>query len=262
MTPPLITQLKYCTIVGGRTIALSFVTKSRGLIASLNRGCRLAKGKYIAWMDADDICDVRRLETQVSFLEAHPEIGIVGSGVLIVDEQGEVIHHQAMPTRPALIHWHLAFENCFVNSSVMMRRDVAQSLNYYSPGVLLAEDYDLWSRALVVTRLTNLPDVSVQRREWGGNISTVRFSEMELTACTISRSILEGILGRAVDVETVACARRFLVLRQPPRSMEEVRSVALLCGICIRITKQIVRLRRTIPGSWPGMLASSSPDWP
>jgi len=202
--------------------------ENRGLIASLNRGCRLAKGKYIARMDADDICDVRRLETRVSFMEAHPEIGIVGSGALIVDEQGEVIHHQAMPTRPALIHWHLVFENCFVNSSVMMRRDVAQSLNYYRPGLLLAGDYDLWSRAVAVTRLTNLPDVLVRRREWGGNIITVHFSEMELTACTISRSILEGLLRRAVDAETVACTRRLLVLRQPPRSMEEVRIVASL----------------------------------
>lgn len=202
--------------------------ENRGLIASLNRGFSLAKGKYIARMGADDICDVRRLEMQVAFLDAHPEIGIVGTGVLIVDEHGAVIHRQVMPTHPRLIDWHLAFENCFIHSSVMMRRDVVQALGYYRSGALHAEDYDLWSRARAVTRLTNLPDMLVRRREWGGNICTVHFLEQEHTACIISRSMMEGILGRLMDLETVACARRLLVIRQPPRSMEEVRRIESL----------------------------------
>src|SRR6266849_5646808 len=48
-----------------------------GLIASLNRGCRLAKGRYIARMDADDISLPTRLEKQFRYLEAHPEVGVL-----------------------------------------------------------------------------------------------------------------------------------------------------------------------------------------
>jgi glycosyltransferase involved in cell wall biosynthesis len=51
--------------------------KNRGLIASLNRGLDMARGKYVARMDGDDISRPERFERQVSFLERNPEIGIL-----------------------------------------------------------------------------------------------------------------------------------------------------------------------------------------
>src|SRR5918996_2481069 len=51
--------------------------ENQGMIAALNRGCRLARGKYIARMDADDISLPRRFERQLEFMEGHPQIGIL-----------------------------------------------------------------------------------------------------------------------------------------------------------------------------------------
>ena len=141
--------------------------ENSGVIASLNRGCKLAKGKYIARMDADDVCHPVRLEKQISFLEKHPEVGILGSAAFIVNEFGATVDQIVVPANPALIQWHLAFENCFVHSSVVMRRDVLQALDYYRSGARHAEDYDLWSRATDITRLTNLPDSLMKRRGMG-----------------------------------------------------------------------------------------------
>ena len=52
--------------------------RNKGQLASLNRGIREARGKYVAIMDADDICAITRIEEQVAYLEAHPAIGVVG----------------------------------------------------------------------------------------------------------------------------------------------------------------------------------------
>ena len=55
--------------------------ENQGMIAALNRGCRMAQGQFIARMDADDISLPHRLERQLRFMDGHPEIGILGTSV-------------------------------------------------------------------------------------------------------------------------------------------------------------------------------------
>src|SRR6266480_6486765 len=60
--------------------------ENSGLIEALNRYCRVAAGKYIARMDADDISLPARLEKQFRFMETHPEVGVLGTWIQDVDE--------------------------------------------------------------------------------------------------------------------------------------------------------------------------------
>ncbi len=83
-----------------------------GLIAALNKGCRIAKGKYIARMDADDVSLPQRLERQVQYMEEHPKIGVLGTGIRYIDETGrlgKILHN---PINPNLVkfylHWRTA----------------------------------------------------------------------------------------------------------------------------------------------------------
>src|SRR5215467_3612831 len=59
-----------------------------GLPKSCNRGIAAARGNFIARMDADDVCVHDRFEKQLKFLRDHPEIGIVGSDMQVIDESG------------------------------------------------------------------------------------------------------------------------------------------------------------------------------
>src|SRR3954471_23282431 len=61
---------------------------NRGLAASLNTVWKLAKGDLLARMDADDVSMPERLERQVGFMEAHPEIAVLGTGAELVDKKG------------------------------------------------------------------------------------------------------------------------------------------------------------------------------
>ncbi len=65
--------------------------RNLGLTRSLNKGLRLVRGEYLARQDADDISLPKRLEMQVKFLDAHPEVGVVGSALEIIDENGNTI---------------------------------------------------------------------------------------------------------------------------------------------------------------------------
>ena len=64
---------------------------NQGITKSLNRGIKNSKGKYIARMDADDVCDPKRFEFQIQFLEKHPNTDIVGSMVSLISEKNEVM---------------------------------------------------------------------------------------------------------------------------------------------------------------------------
>ncbi len=80
---------------------------NKGLASRLNQCVRLARGRYIARMDADDVAYPQRLERQVQYLETHRDIDLLGTGAVIFRGEGEVIgryptasSHEAICARP------------------------------------------------------------------------------------------------------------------------------------------------------------------
>ena len=136
-----------------------------GLTKSLNHGLGLAAGNFVARMDADDVAMHHRLERQVDFLRLHPGIGIVGSSRLIIDEKGAVL-----ATAPALqddvrIRWKCLLGNPFAHPAVMLRRDVLEPHGMrYEETCRTAQDYELWTRLLSVTRGANLAEPLLRYR--------------------------------------------------------------------------------------------------
>ena len=163
-----------------------YTQENCGLIATLNRYCRIAVGKYIARMDADDISLPTRLEKQFHFLERYPEIGVLGTWIQDVDEKRAPIIEWPVPADPVVVRWFLFFGNCIAHPSVMMRRDLLDRLGYYRPDAIHVEDYDLWIRAAEVTRLANLPEVLTQYRVSSGSVSRQNARLQEERASALS----------------------------------------------------------------------------
>jgi glycosyltransferase involved in cell wall biosynthesis len=201
--------------------------ENRGLTASLNKGCKLARGEYIARMDGDDISLPDRLAKQVRYMETHPEIGVLGTWVEYIDESGKTYGQWRMPTQPALVGWSLIFGTCLAHPTVIMRSDVLESLHYYRPEALHVEDYDLWTRASFSTKLANLPEVLLQRRRRAGSLCAQHAQTQKENALKVMQVLSERLLGSSVSTDSLSYLRQ--TVKGPPlSSFDQIETVANL----------------------------------
>lgn len=138
-----------------------------GLAASLNYGFELARGDYIARFDSDDICDPKRLEKQVAFLNENSEIGIVGSSMRIIDLSGNVLATRVYPSEHQKIEQQFVYANAIAHPTVMLRKDIiSREQGPYRTDFRFSEDLELWLRLLKKgVRFANLLDVLVSYRQ-------------------------------------------------------------------------------------------------
>ena len=155
--------------------------RNLGLIATLNRGLDLAKGTYVARMDADDIAFPDRLSKQLAFMEAHPEIGLCGTWYEW-ESMGETSIMKP-PEDDASIRFFLIFDAVFPHSSIMFRRNFLEENELrYDPEFRHAEDFELWTRCSRHMQLANLPEVLLRYHFHADNISNRHREEQVLTA--------------------------------------------------------------------------------
>jgi len=146
-----------------------------GIQKSLNRGLKEAKGKYIARIDDDDEwLDKDKLKKQVEFLEANPDYVLVGTGAVVVDENGKELLRYLLPETDSELRKKILSKNCFVHSSVVFRKDTVLVLGGYdeSQAVRHVEDYDLWLKLGTKGKFANLPIYAVRFTLRRGNISS------------------------------------------------------------------------------------------
>jgi len=138
---------------------------NRGLPATLNRGLALARGEYLARMDADDISCPRRLERQVEYLDNHPVVGVCGTWVETLSDANPVTWRY--PVDDAGIRCHNLFSPALAHPTIMFRKTVVQSAGGYSLDWAVAEDYELWLRLSSATQFANLPEALLRLRLHG-----------------------------------------------------------------------------------------------
>ena len=156
--------------------------ENRGLAAALNRGIGLARGAYIARMDADDISAPTRLAEQVDFLDAHTEIGMVGSSFHQIDEAGRITALTPVLTSNEEIQAHLLEQNWFCHGSMMVRRECIEETGGYDETFTSAQDYDLWLRISESYQVANLSKPLYQWRLSPEGITVKRKAEQDRCA--------------------------------------------------------------------------------
>lgn len=145
--------------------------KNSGIPATLNRGLDLARGRYVARMDADDVSRPERFFMQVAYLDAHPEVGLLGTRVRYLGAWKNAEDERLLD--PKACSAFLLFGTPVAHPSVMIRKSVLEKHGLsYDDSFSSAQDYELWSRMAEVCRLANLPRVLLDYRMHGTNIST------------------------------------------------------------------------------------------
>ncbi|MCC7350011.1 MAG: glycosyltransferase [Phycisphaerales bacterium] len=158
-------------------IRLSRNPKNLGLTRSLNLGLNAARGRFIARMDADDLCEANRLALQVNFLNENPDVGLLGTSRIMMDESGRFIANAPACRDDLSIRFKCLLGNPFAHPSMMLRAEtlIRHGLRY-DESFQTAQDYELWVRMLAVTLGANLPQPLLHYRLRGG-ISKTRKPE-------------------------------------------------------------------------------------
>lgn len=127
-----------------------------GLVASLNKGIAVSRGKYIARLDDDDIwCDEKKLEKQVDFLEKNSEYCLVGGGVIKIDKNDKEIVRYLLPKEDEDIRKTILINNAFAHTTVLFRKDTFQKVGGYDEQFAFIEDWDLWLKMGKVSKFYN-----------------------------------------------------------------------------------------------------------
>ena len=120
-----------------------------GRCPSYNKGLGLARGRYLARMDADDLAYPERLERQIGFLIAHPDIAVVGSDVHVVDTDGRVVGRRAFPTTHQGIVKALTLVNPMCHPTIVWDREkVGEDVRFDLRFSRYCDDLELWMRLI------------------------------------------------------------------------------------------------------------------
>ena len=145
--------------------------KNLGLTGSLNRGLSLAKGEYIARMDADDISLPYRLERQLEYIKKN-QYDLIGGITQMIDEDGNSIYSiQKVPTDFNKIKKALRYGQCIAHPTWLGRKEVFDCLNGYR-NIPLCEDFDFTLRAVLNGfKISNLNETVLKYRMTKNSIS-------------------------------------------------------------------------------------------
>jgi glycosyltransferase involved in cell wall biosynthesis len=175
-----------------------------GIVGALNKGFSLARGEFIARMDADDVSLPPRLERQVKFLQDHPEHVAVGSQIMTMDREGASIAAKFLLTTHEQIDAANISGHCAVaHPAMMIRRAALPAGDAYRAS--FAEDLDLWLRLAERGKLANVPKVLLRYRLHEGSLTLKKGYRQ--------RDILNEMLADAR-------ARRGLPAAPPPGTVE------------------------------------------
>ncbi len=149
-----------------------FTRENRGIVETLNECLELAQCELVARMDSDDICLVDRFQTQLDYLNAHSEVVLLGTKVIIIDEDGDEIAPMGkFFTNDALQQALLADGGQHIyHPSVIYRKTLVKKVGGYNKAYPNIEDLELFLKLFDVGKLVNLPQPLLKYREHLGKI--------------------------------------------------------------------------------------------
>lgn len=174
-------------------IVLVANAENRGTVHVLNQGIALAKGRYIARMDADDISLPERLERQVRFMDEHPEVGVSGTGMRLI-KNGKLKNIRTHAPSDQELKIQLLFSPCFFHPTVIIRTELAKA-HPYPDNLIYTQDYNYWTQLAPLASFANLDEVLLHFREHEGQISTRKADIQVSNARALRTEYLKQLAG-------------------------------------------------------------------
>jgi glycosyltransferase involved in cell wall biosynthesis len=163
--------------------------ENAGISAAVNHGLTRCSGRYIARMDADDVALPSRLAEQVAFLDAHPEVAMLGTQVAPLGSCGSGTSLKLPVDHDAIMSALLAGRHAMAHSSIMIRTEVLRDVGGYWD-LPFGEEYDLMLRIGEAAKLANLDGVLLQYRVHQASMNGSGMRRMRTSvayACELAR---------------------------------------------------------------------------
>ncbi len=146
-----------------------------GLTKSLNKGLKIARGEYIARMDADDVSLLTRLEKQVNFFDKNKDIGLLGTSWYCIDDKGRKVSINKAPKGKQSVHF-------MCHGTTLVRKDCLEEVGFYREIFEYAQDYDLWLRIADKFEIENIREPLYKLRVHNDSISLKKKLQQDLYA--------------------------------------------------------------------------------
>ena len=158
--------------------------ENQGVSRARNRGIETSRGKYIAFLDSDDLWLKKKLERQVQFMQQNPEAMICYTDEIWI-RRGVRVNPKKKHAKHSGWIYPQCLPLCIISpSSVLMRRELLEEVGGFDPEFPVCEDYDLWLRVALRYPIHLIPEKLIVKRgghpdqlshrSWGNDIWRVR----------------------------------------------------------------------------------------
>jgi glycosyltransferase involved in cell wall biosynthesis len=192
------------------------------LVATLNRGLDLARGHYIARMDADDVSLPQRFEKQVKFLEENEDVVCVGTGMrtLGLDNDYDILYD----SRSEVVKVLLLFSCKIAHATVLLKHDLLRRYPIrFNNAYLHVEDFDFFYRLSRIGKVCSIPEILYLRRFHQHQVCIKERQHQIQTERKLRKKILQELFPQVFDsVEKFNIAERYFVEQKQPTSLNEL----------------------------------------
>ncbi len=151
-------------------ITMHFFEENQGAVMNCRYIWQHCQGEYLALINSDDVWLPEHLEKSVDYMDAHPECGAVFSWAATIDEEDRIIDpccdvfRQPNRSQAEWIHHLFTKGNCLCHPSMVIRREVYDTVGFYKSGFRQLPDFNMWTRMVNHYPLHILEEVLVYHR--------------------------------------------------------------------------------------------------